>query len=699
MKRNNTSFAVQATAVLRDTYKKYEELRTSGKVTNEDQRAALVLKYYQYFVRTLMTNPEFGIYTEYENGNTSSARGLLIYHKMGLGKTYLAAAVAMAMWDIRRPLLLAAKSLHGNFTNSIKKLIELLNPDKIDLQKKQDAAVAKFKFVSMDAYNMVDQVVKATTGKSHSGTGSLDNMLLIVDEAHNFFRAIINSADEKTNAKKFYNMIMEARNLRILFLTGTPASKDPFEFVPCFNMLAGWDLLPTHYDTFYKYYVDRAARKVQNRSKLANRLMGLVSYAGYGLPEQLKFSTNTVELINAPTREIGGFPEEKPIKIEFVEMGPDQYRQYLLSREKEDAEGNMSAGRGTIERLQSVRATLALPGTERDGGSTYYVHSRMLSNFAAPREEENIDVDLMSTNAFTDQTGPKISRIIKNLEKFSGPALIYSQFVDAGGLKTVARFLREAGYLPYKSTSNKSYAVISGNVDPVERTNIVNTWNSIDNKHGEIIRILLISKTGAEGLSLKYGRQVHILEPYWDKAREDQVVARFVRLGSHDDLPIEEREVQSFLYIATPNTKVFEGIPIDNRELMTIDMRFHEHAMVKYELNSDFRKLAEEISIECLLYAASGIKGCPCYVCLPTNSPLFHENAEFDLRLPDPCEPLSEEQIDAKEIIYEGEKYYYEKDQTSALGYRFYKYNKDLEAHVRVDPAEFLYMKLLELVN
>lgn len=43
-------------------------------------------------------------------------------------------------------------------------------------------------------------------------------------------------------------------------------------------------------------------------------------------------------------------------------------------------------------------------------------------------------------------------------------------------------------------------------------------WNSPLNIHGEVIKILLVSKTGAEGLDLKYGRQVHILEPYWDKA-------------------------------------------------------------------------------------------------------------------------------------------------------------------------------------
>ena len=53
---------------------------------------------------------------------------------------------------------------------------------------------------------------------------------------------------------------------------------------------------------------------------------------------------------------------------------------------------------------------------------------------------------------------------------------------------------------------------------------------------GERLRVLLVSKTGAEGLDLKYIRQVHILEPYWDQSRINQVIARAVRLNSHQGI-------------------------------------------------------------------------------------------------------------------------------------------------------------------
>ena len=101
------------------------------------------------------------------------------------------------------------------------------------------------------------------------------------------------------------------------------------------------------------------------------------------------------------------------------------------------------------------------------------------------------------------------------------------------------------------------YAIISGEVDPIDRENIQKVLNSPGNINGELISVLLISKTGAEGLDLKGVRQVHLIEPYWDKAREDQVKSRGIRLGSHSHLPPDQRNVQPYLYISVANKQVF----------------------------------------------------------------------------------------------------------------------------------------------
>ena len=62
---------------------------------------------------------------------------------------------------------------------------------------------------------------------------------------------------------------------------------------------------------------------------------------------------------------------------------------------------------------------------------------------------------------------------------------------------------------------------------------------------------MIISSAGAEGISLTCVRQVHILEPFWNYVRIDQVLGRAIRMKSHEQLPKEERNVEQYLYLST----------------------------------------------------------------------------------------------------------------------------------------------------
>ena len=69
---------------------------------------------------------------------------------------------------------------------------------------------------------------------------------------------------------------------------------------------------------------------------------------------------------------------------------------------------------------------------------------------------------------------------------------------------------------------------------------------NINNNLGEIIKILMITSSGSEGITLKNTRYVHIMEPYWHPVRTDQVIGRARRICSHKDLPPELRTVEVF---------------------------------------------------------------------------------------------------------------------------------------------------------
>jgi hypothetical protein len=1009
--RNNTSFPVKASAKLLELYKSY--LQAQADTSHNDHKWAMLLKYYQYLARAVMSDPEYGI------GSNGNARGLLIYHTMGMGKTRLAVGIAMSLWDVRPVVVMLSRSLQANFKKTVHDVLDLLNES-----SKKIEADKKFTFVSMDAYNSADQMARAGAKLKNKDitniAGGLDGKLLIVDEAHNFFRAIINSSAEVANARRIYDMIMSARNLRIIFLTGTPASKDPFELVPCFNMLTGTDILPTQYDIFYKLYVDREAHKVRNFDRLANRLIGLVSHVTPELPSEPHRSNNFKD------RDDGWFPEEFPTIVERVEMSEYQYRQYLLIRTKEDAESKAGEGFGKNNNMSSP--ALALPGSERKAMRSYFVKSRTISIFCPAKN-----------NDFTKLSAPKLALIAERADKAFGPVLVYSQFVDSG-LRPLGEFLQLLGYEPYilkygsgdipkaiftshlvewewaaleltdkllndlvknlshpkkirecrnaferwlqtavnnylsntdkpwtlhrallnadKATTDKfltelataghssprsavkriiasietavsidvfevvpisvwfspgnihikrleitkefklhtdqakallaraktadpvatlvrallryeaalsgsqqlglprklyeklydlgirnegfaspfnsrmvalnkpdtmfcslfldtdapfgslgpfqlidmeshpggwtinppfietiiditvdkiidtldnskidillllpswdnseiiniainnsyvvankrlhnytleepggrqfkapfdlyhialssitntkiaeimnyeggsgvkgHYAIISGDVSNENRIAITEAFNSDANAHGDIIKAILVSKTGAEGLDLKWIRETHQIEPYWDKARDHQVIARARRIGSHDGLPSNERDVQPYLYIATANQTVYQNMLERDREPKSIDEIFYDKANERFETNSAFRKLLTKVCLECDIFGYGD-----CRVCIPTNAPLFHDDPALDIRIPDPCEIRYESDVEAIAIG----NYYYKVDKSNPVGYVFYKFSEEFNGFTAVDPSDPIVHDLIKLLN
>ena len=93
------------------------------------------------------------------------------------------------------------------------------------------------------------------------------------------------------------------------------------------------------------------------------------------------------------------------------------------------------------------------------------------------------------------------------------------------------------------------YVIISGNknISPNNISDIKALTNN-DNLNGERIKVCIISRAGAEGLDLVGIRQIHILEPWYNMNRIEQIIGRGVRTCSHSSLPFLNRNVQIFLH-------------------------------------------------------------------------------------------------------------------------------------------------------
>ncbi len=645
LKRNSTSYQSIITSKIMMLYEEYKK--------KEGEK----LMFHQYLIRDIMTNPLYGI------GQPENNRGLLIYHTVGTGKTMVAASVVLALLDIKQPIILLPKSLQSNFLRSIDMLVS--DP------KLAETIKSKIGFVSLDAYNSATQM--------RMKTATLNNKLLIIDEAHNFFKSIINSANENTNARTLYTMIMDAVDLRIIFLTGTPITKDPFELVPCVNMLCGYEVLPVSYEGFYHDYVEDGVA-VKNKNKLQNRLFGLISYVAFDKP----IDPNGVPKTN---EEIGR-PKDLGMRVERVEMSYDQYLRYITVRDREDKlASTRKSKKSKSGKLREVPA-LSLPSNVSKG-SSYFIESRQQSDFSVPSEFKLTPVDKMKDELFGHSESPKIWHMIETIKKGKLPVLIYSQFIKSG-LNVVGKYLEKVGFkrwIPSKDgnstiTHAKRYCMISGEVKPEDRATTVQMFNSSANMYGDIIGCILISETGAEGLDLHHIRAVHILEPYWDFARLLQVQGRAIRKGSHIDLPETDRNVQTYIYVSTPNKKARQVSNFKENE--TIDERFLRNAVRKYKLIELFLNTIKEISIECISnqYNKFNIN---CRICTPDDSTLFHpKEVSGDIGKPDPCREYTLEKIKTKTITIDGKKFNYKKDDESPLGYVIYQYNEDLDGYMEL---------------
>lgn len=264
-------------------------------------------------------------------------------------------------------------------------------------------------------------------------------------------------------------------------------------------------------------------------------------------------------------------------------------------------------------------------------------------NPETPREEEYLrkkDLEMYS---------PKFVEILNNIqdENNKGLHLIYSQFRTIEGIGILKLILEANGYAEFKiqKTANewdivenekdkgKPKFVLYTGTEGVEEKEIIrniynSSWNAIpsniatklqgqfeNNFLGEVIKIFMITSSGAEGINLKNTRYVHIVEPYWHMVRIEQVIGRARRICSHQDLPEELRTVKVFLYLSVLSEeqkkseknielRIRDVSRIDGETPVTTDESLFEIATLKDKNNKLFLKAVKETSIDCSLYAS-----------------------------------------------------------------------------------------------
>ena len=132
------------------------------------------------------------------------------------------------------------------------------------------------------------------------------------------------------------------------------------------------------------------------------------------------------------------------------------------------------------------------------------------------------------------------------------------------------------------------FAIWSGDESHEKKELIKDYFNKKENVDGSMLKILLGSPSIKEGVSLLRVQQVHILEPYWNMSRMDQIIGRAIRFCSHKDVAAADREVKVYIYLAV-GLKATE---------ITVDKHILDLAFKKKELTDQFDDLLKETAID-----------------------------------------------------------------------------------------------------
>jgi len=264
---------------------------------------------------------------------------------------------------------------------------------------------------------------------------------------------------------------------------------------------------------------------------------------------------------------------------------------------------------------------------------------------------------------------PKFLNILENVKDQShvGLHLIYSQFRTLEGIGILKLILEANGFTQFKlvKEDNKwkigiaeedkdkpTFALYTGTESTEEKEIVRNIFNgnwklvspeissvlqakANNNMYGEIIKVFMITASGAEGISLENVRYVHITEPYWHPVRTEQVIGRARRICSHKSLPEELQTITVFMYLMTlseEQKKSNDAVELrikdkskrDNSTPITTDEALYEIATIKEEVSAQLLLSVKESSIDCAIHSKFGAKEqLQCFSFGPTDSDKF----------------------------------------------------------------------------
>jgi superfamily II DNA or RNA helicase len=447
----------------------------------------------------------------------SKYKGLLLYHKLGSGKTCTSIMIADEMLKIglvKHVYILTPGSLRQGWVGEYCRVCG----------ETADNLENKYTFIT---YNYM-------VGRS---LPDFTDTLVIIDEVHNLINGAKNMSDHPT---LIYDKLLETK-CRILALSGTPIFNYVHEFALLGNLLKPGGDFPEirkkdniDPEAFMKFFItkDDGTLVPQNLTKIKRKFEGIISYyPGAGrefVPEVIEMPIIKVQM--TPLQEINYWQERikeqkmnHPPNRKLMAKNPKLYKimrkLYIMS-----SKNILSRSASNFNYLPGDRSKLDLP--EDKGG------------WIAKDKFKNGELFRIHST--------KISALIINIVMhIKQKHVLFTFFKEKSGVNLIKSLLGLAGI---------NAEIFSGDLDDGQRNRLLRQFNSAKNRYGDVIRVLLVTEAGAEGISVLEARHMHILESSPRISKTIQAIGRVARYKSHIKLPPEERKIKIWKYwsVASP---------------------------------------------------------------------------------------------------------------------------------------------------
>ena len=547
--------------------------------------------------------------------NKTNMKDILIYHGLGTGKT----ATAINIYNI-----LYNKDNNINCIILIKKSLKndpWLNSLNIWLNDNKEEKFKNIYWIFYDSpkadITFFDTIKKINLNHKN---------LFIFDEVHNFITSVYNNINSKTSKSlSIYNYILNEKknnynNNYIILLSGTPIINNPFELGLIFNLLRP-NILPNNENKFNELFLKNDNTiNLNNINLFQRRILGLVSYYKGEIintfasknviirninmrfyqsniykhylnieNQMLKRSKNN-SLFSIYTRLVCNFvfPELKTI---------NPYNRFKSMKDKDDKNNYEDQDIEDLNIYDDIKKYFNKINDE-DINNKYTINDDLknyMENYLNNPDLFFENNNIKKSNLLIEflRLSCKIIYLIFDLFNQNGPALVFSNFVNNEGLQIIKLYLHYFNFTSFNDINNNSkfkYVEFNGSIsDDIRKNNLIN-FNDIKNIDGSYIKIILISPAGSEGLNLSNVKSVHILDPYWNNVRIEQVIGRAIRYCSHKDLPLDKRVVIVYKYYS-----IIEDVE-------TTDIKIKNIADNKEIINNQFLKYIQQSAFDCYLF-------------------------------------------------------------------------------------------------